>query len=126
MSYYIGVTPKDVLDGFIKRFFYAIRRNDDGELFLIKVDQLNAATDQDVVINEVGVAEGNFLDFEEGIDFLEGIDEDHNRVYANLRYPQIRWDGRSVLYYVDPVDGQFVQVVGKGYVYPDNVSGPGY
>jgi hypothetical protein len=30
-----------------------------------------------------------------------------------------------VLYYVDPVDGQFVQVVGRAYVYPD-VSGPGY
>lgn len=126
MAYYIGVTPKDVLDGFVKRFFYALRRNDDGELFLIVVDQLNAATDQDVVINEVGVAEGNFLDFEEGIDFLEGLDDTHDKVYDNLRYPQLRWDGRRVLYYVDPVDGQFVQVVGKGYVYPDNISGPGY
>lgn len=126
MAYYIGVTPKDVLDGFVKRFFYALRRNDDGELFLIVVDQLNAATDQEVVINEVGVADGNFLDFEEGIDFLEGIDEDHDQVYANLRYPQMRWDGRRILYYIDPVDGQFVQVVGKGYVYPDNISGPGF
>jgi len=126
MAYYIGVTPKDVLDGFVKRFFYALRRNDDGELFLIVVDQLNAATDQEVVINEVGVADGNFLDFEEGIDFLEGLDANHDRVYANLRYPQMRWDGRRILYYVDPVDGQFVQVVGKGYVYPENISGPGY
>lgn len=126
MAYYIGVTPKDVLDGFVKRFFYAMRRNDDGELFLIVVDQLNASTDQEVVINEVGVAEGNFLDFEEGIDYLEGLDDTHDKVYDNLRYPQMRWDGRRVLYYVDPVDGQFVQVVGKGYVYPDNISGPGY
>jgi hypothetical protein len=125
MSYYIGTTPQDVISGFAKRYLYGLRRNDDGELFLIKVDQLNASSSQDVVINEIGVAEGNFLDFEEGIDFLEGIDADHDRVYANLRYPQLRWDGRSVLYYVDPVDGQFVQVVGRGYVYPD-VSGPGY
>jgi len=126
MSYYIGTTPKDVLDGFVKRFFYALRRNEDGELFLIVADQLNASTDQDVVINEVGVADGNFLDFEEGIDFLEGLDANHDKVYDNLRYPQMRWDGRRVLYYIDPVDGQFVQVVGKGYVYPDNISGPGY
>jgi hypothetical protein len=126
MSYYIGTTPKDVLDGFVKRFFYALRRNEDGELFLIVADQLNASTDQDVVINEVGVADGNCLDYEEGIDFLEGLDANHDKVYDNLRYPQMRWDGRRVLYYIDPVDGQFVQVVGKGYVYPDNISGPGY
>jgi hypothetical protein len=126
MSYYIGVTPQDLLDGFIKRFFYALRRNDDGELFLVKVDQLNAADGQDIVINNVGVGENNFPDFEEGIDYLDGIDEDHDIVYANLRYPQLKWDGRSVLYYIDPTDGQFVLVVGRGYVYPNNISGPGY
>jgi hypothetical protein len=124
MTYYVGNTPQDVLSGFIKRYFYGIRRNDDGELFVIRADQLTG--DAVVVVNDIGVDENNFLDFEEGIDFLEGIDEDHDRVYANLRYPQIRWDGRRVLYYVDPVDGQFVQVIGKGYVYPDNISGPGY
>ena len=34
MSYYIGTSPSEVLGGFIKRYFYGLRRNDDGELFL--------------------------------------------------------------------------------------------
>ena len=35
MAYYIGTTPQDVLDGFIKRYFYGLRRNNDGELFFV-------------------------------------------------------------------------------------------
>ena len=40
MTQYIGNSPTDVLNGFIKRYFYGSRRNDDGELFLIRLDQL--------------------------------------------------------------------------------------
>ena len=43
---------------------------DDGELFLIVADQL-AGNQDSVTINELGIAEDNFLDFEEGIDFLD-------------------------------------------------------
>ena len=107
MTQYVGNSPSDVLDGFIKRYFYGIRRNDDGELFLIRLDQLGQA-DTAISINELGEADGNFPDFEEGIDYLDGLDEEHNILYANLRYPQFKWDGRSLLYYVDQTDGQFV------------------
>ena len=69
MSYYIGTSPTDVIGSFIKRYFYGMRRNDDGELFLIVADQL-AGNQDSVTINELGIAEDNFLDFEEGIDFL--------------------------------------------------------
>ena len=30
MSHYIGSNPTDVANGFIKRYFYGLRRNDDG------------------------------------------------------------------------------------------------
>ena len=40
MSHFIGNTPEQVANGFIKRYFYGLRRNDDGELFLVRVDQL--------------------------------------------------------------------------------------
>ena len=125
MTYYVGNNPQDVLDGFIKRYFYGLRRNQDGELFLIRVDQLQGS-DNVAVINDVGVSANNFLDFEEGIDFLDGIDADKEVVYPNLRYPQIRWDGRSLVYYIDPVDGQFIMRISEGYDYPENISTPGY
>ena len=51
-----------MLDGFIKRYFYGIRRNDDGELFLIRLDQLGQA-DTAISINELGEADGNFPRF---------------------------------------------------------------
>ena len=125
MSYYIGTSPTDVIGSFIKRYFYGMRRNDGGELFLIVADQL-AGNQDSVTINELGIAEDNFLDFEEGIDFLDGIDANHNIVYKNLRYQQIRWDDRSLVYYVEPNTGQFVQRVTETYVYPDGISATGY
>jgi len=124
MTYYVGNNPGTIIDGFIKRYFYGLRRNDDGELFLIRQDQLSG--EGTAVINDIGIGENNFLDFEEGIDFLEGIDEDHDIVYENLRYPQIKWDGRLLTYYVDPVDGQFIVRISEDYQYPDGISGPGF
>ena len=125
MSHYIGNNPESIVQGFIKQYFYGMRRNEDGELFLIRIDQLQGQENV-AVINDIGVSANNFLDFEEGIDYLDGVDQDHNIVYANLRYPQIRWDGRSLVYYIDPTDGQFIMRISEGYDYPENISGPGY
>lgn len=124
MSHYIGNNPESIINGFIKRYFYGLRRNDDGELFLIRIDQLRG--EGVAVINDIGIGENNFPDFEEGIDFLEGIDENHNIVYQNLRYPQLKWDGRLLTYFIDPVDGQFIIRISQDYQYPENISGPGY
>jgi len=126
MTYYIGTSPTDVIDSFIKRYFYGLRRNDDGELFLVKIDQLAGGQENVSVINDIGVAAQNYLDFEEGIDYYSGIDEDHEQVYANLRYPQFKWDGRSLTYFIDPVDGQFIQRISEIYTTPENISTPGY
>jgi len=124
MSHYIGNNPGAIVQGFIKQYFYGMRRNEDGELFLLRVDQLSGQGT--ATINDVGVSDNNFLDFEEGIDFLEGIDANHDIVYENLRYQQIKWDGRLLTYYIDPTDGQFIVRISEDYVYPDNISGPGY
>lgn len=124
MTYYVGSSPETIINGFIKRYFYGLRRNEDGELFLIRQDQLSG--EGTAVINDIGVGENNFPDFEEGIDFLEGIDENHDIVYENLRYQQLKWDGRLLTYYVDPVDGQFIVRISEDYQYPDGISGPGF
>jgi hypothetical protein len=126
MTYYIGTSPTDVINGFIKRYYYGLRRNDDGELFLIKVDQLSGGDENIAVVNDIGIAAENYLDFEEGIDFLSGIDEDHEIVNGNLRYSQFKWDNRSLTYFIDPVDGQFIQRLSETYVYPDKISSPAY
>ena len=126
MTYYIGTSPTDVINGFIKRYMYGLRRNDDGELFLVKIDQLSGGDENIAVINDVGIAAENYLDFEEGIDYLAGIDEQHEIVNDNLRYPQFKWDNRSLTYFIDPADGQFIQRLSETYVYPANISSPGY
>ena len=126
MSHFIGNTPEQTAAGFIKRYFYGLRRNDDGELFLARVDQLQGGDENITVINDLGIEEENFPDFEEGIDFLDGVDADGNVVYPNLRYPQIKWDGRSLIYYIEQDTGFFVQRISEGYVFPENISSPGY
>ena len=126
MSYYIGTSPSEVLGGFIKRYFYGLRRNDDGELFLVASDQLGSGDDNSVVINDIGPSEENFPDFEEGIDFLDGIDANHDVVYPNVRYPQFKWENRSLLYYIEPETGFFVQRISEAYDYPTGVSTVAY
>jgi hypothetical protein len=125
-SKYIGVTPDRFFDGFERKFLYGLRRNDDGEVFLIKINQAAPEEDNSIVINDTGPVEENFPDFEEGIDFLSGVDEDRNVVYDNLRYTQIKWDNRSMTFYIEPDSGQFVQRVSKGFQHPDGISTPGY
>ena len=93
-------------------------------LILVRLDQLAPGTDP-ITLNELGEADGNFPDFEEGIDFLDGLDEQHDILYSNLRYPQLKWDGRSLLYYVDQTDGQFVLRISEGYTYPTGNSSDG-
>jgi hypothetical protein len=126
MTHYVGNTPQDVLAGIIKRYLYGLRRNIDGELYLIRSDQLSVAEGNSVVINDIGEEVENFPDFEEGIDFLDGIDEEHNIVYDNLRYPQLKWEGRSLTYFIDPDTGEFVLRVSEGYDFPEGISSPGY
>lgn len=126
MTQYVGSSVSDVLNGFIKRYAYGLRRNEDGELFLIRLDQMQTSDGNVMVINDIGEGIDNFPDFEEGIDFLDGIDENHDVVYKNLRYPQIKWDGRSITYYVDPADGQFILRISEGYTYPTDHSADGY
>lgn len=126
MTYYIGTNPSEVAAGFIKRYFYGLRRNDDGELFFVVVDQLRGGEENVITINDLGIAEENFPDFEEGIDYLDGIDLNHDKVYPNLRYTQFKWENRSLLYYIDPPTGDFIQRISEGYDYPTNISTPAY
>jgi len=118
-NYYLGRDPEEVL-GNSTRYFYAIRRNEDGELFFVRVDLLKDA-DVSLEVNNPGAPGDTFEDFEEGIDFFEGIRADHEAEYSNMKYPQYRWDDRSIFYYIDN-EGRLVQRINRGYTYPVGTS----
>ena len=117
-NYYLGTTPIENL-GDSPRYWYALRRNADGELYIVRSDQLTDFTTYD--INIPGPPEENCEDFEPGIDYFEGIDADHEPEYDNMYYTQYRWDNRSMFYYVDD-EGQLVQRIFRTYEYPDGIS----
>jgi hypothetical protein len=117
-TYYLGTSPTEAL-GDSPQFFYGMRRNDDGELFLIRSDQLR---DFDAVeINNPESVGETFDDFEAGVDYFDGVDVDHDIVYSGLKYTQYKWDDRSIFYYVDS-NGNLVMRINKGYNYPDGTS----
>lgn len=119
MSNYIGSTPEIAYGSFDNRYFYGLRRNKDGELFLYRIDQIKD-TDS-IEINIPGDIPENFQDFEEGFDFFGGRDDDHDVIYPNLKYEQYRWDDRLINYYINS-EGQWVLRVNKNYIYPTGVS----
>lgn len=117
-NYYLGNDPYSAL-GDTPRFFYGLRKNENGSLFLERSDLLKGS--DAVTINNPGEESGNYNDFETGVDFFEGIDINHNPVFENLKYQQYRWDDRSVFYYVNN-DGELVARVNNGYEYTPGTS----
>lgn len=120
MTYYVGNenTISDLLGQGNPRFFYALRRDDAGNLFFAKIDQIKD-TDA-VIINDPGLAENDYKGFDYGTDFLDGrLESDHSRPYSNLHWDQYRWDSKSMFYYIND-NGEFVVRVNQQYVYPDD------
>ena len=120
-TYYLGTSPDEAL-GDSPRFFYGLRRNSDGELFFVRSDQIRDT--DDVEINTPGSISETFEDFQAGIDFLDGIDITHELVYENLKYPQYKWDNRSIFYYID-ANGQLTMRINRNYTYPTGISSNG-
>lgn len=118
MSYVGSFNPGDILGPGTPRYFYGIRRDDDGDLFLVRIDQM--LPDELVTVNVSGLPEDNYEDFDVGVDFFEGRDVNHETVYKNLKYEQYRWDARPIYYYIDD-EGNFVIRVNEGYDYPEGL-----
>ena len=122
MSNYTGFTPDHINIGIQDRFFYGLRRTDNGELFLSKADQLK--TTDTITVNKPGDPTKNYPSFEQGQDFYEGRDVNHDIVYENLNYEQFRWDDRNLQYYVNS-EGELVVRINQNYTYDDNSSSNG-
>ena len=119
---YTGSTPDHINGAIPDRFFYGLRRTDQGELFIGKADQMK--TTDSITINNPGDPAQNYPNFEEGQDFVEGRDVNHNLVYQNLNYEQFRWDARNISYYID-AEGELVARVNHSYTYDENSSSNG-
>lgn len=122
MANYIGFTPDDLFGAVKNRYFYGLRRTDQGELFLGKVDQLK--NDDSIAINNTGTLENSFTNFEEGQDFTEGRDVNHELVYENLNYEQFIWNDKNIFFYVNDA-GELVARINQSYTYDDNISSDG-
>lgn len=120
MTYYVGNENSlaDLLGAGNPRYFYALRRNDDGDLFFAKIDQL-MDTDA-IIINDPGLTENNYEDFVYGTDYFDGrLEEDHSRPFSNLHWDQYRWDNKNVFCYIN-ANGEFVVRINQEYVYADD------
>ena len=122
MSNYIGNTPDNFYNGISKKYFYGLRRTDDGELFLAKADQTQKG--ETIEINKIGDPVNNFPNFEEGQDFYEGRNVNHEIVYENLNYEQFRWDDRHLFYYVND-EGELIVKINETHNYDNTTSSDG-
>ena len=118
MTYFVGndASLNNVLGDGNPRYFYALRRDEQGLLFFAKIDQL---TDTGLItINNSGLTEGDYTEFEYGVDFFDGrLLEDHSRPYENLQWDQYRWDNKNVFYYINTA-GELIVRINQNYVYP--------
>ena len=118
MTYYIGQNNSlsEILGPDNPRYFYALRRDDEGLLYFAKIDQI---TDVDsITINTPGLSENDFTEFEYGVDFFDGrLEEDHSRPYANLYWDQYRWDNKNIYCYLNDT-GEFIVRINQPYTYP--------
>jgi hypothetical protein len=120
-THYFGLTPQDMLDHGVgqARYFYALRRTEEGDIYITKVDQL-VGTDT-VQVNYPGDATDDWEFFEMGVDFFDGRDADtHERPHSNLIFDQYRWDSRNISYYINE-NGELVARINQPYTYPTDV-----
>lgn len=107
---YVGNTPEQMMQGSGYRYFYGLRRTDDGELIFGRLDYLK--NDDSLTINKPGNPADDFTNFAEGQDFLEGRDIEHELVYKNLNFEQFVWDNKNIFFYIND-DGEFVVSVNR-------------
>jgi uncharacterized protein (DUF2249 family) len=115
---FLGQSITDMVNQTDARYFYGLRRTDDGELFFAKIDQLKSG--ESIALNAEGDPSNNYEDFEMGENFYEGRNVNHEKVYENLNYEQFKWDNRSLMYYIDD-SGNLVVRINEGYTYPTGV-----
>jgi hypothetical protein len=119
-TFFVGNNPDTLIEQLGEsRYFYALRRDDDGYLYLNMTDQLSGAEDV-IQVNKIGDDPSkDFADFEFGVDFFDGRLENHeiDPLIENINWEQFRWDSRNIFYYIND-NGEFVVRINQPYAYP--------
>lgn len=116
-NYFFG-PDEDLLLAGVPKYFYGLRRTDDGDLYLERLNQLS--TEDSITINLPGPPEEDWVQFEYGVDYLDNVTVNHETQFENLFYNQYRWDNRSMYYYIDE-NGSLVVRIGQKYTYPTGI-----
>lgn len=116
MAFLLGNDANSLLNG-QPRYFYALRTNDTGDLFITRVDRLG---NDPLSFNVPGDIEDNYEKFSVGVDFYNGKAINRERVYPNLKFDQYRWDDQFLSYYIDD-DGELSVLIGKDRQYPIDI-----
>lgn len=106
-------------------YFYALRRDDEGNLFIRRDDVANDTNLLDVFgPNKPIEFDGEFIDF----DFDEGRNADHTLKYTSdeVKYEQWFWDNKLTSFYLDEDDGQLVAAYGRENKWVSNVHNVSY
>jgi hypothetical protein len=94
-------------------YFYALRRNNDGDLYLCRVD-INDNSEEVKLFGVDTPVEFENIAFP-GEDYHNNRDPDtHELEYTTeqVKYEQWRWDNRFISYYLND-DGEFIVAIGK-------------
>lgn len=120
-NYYLGQTPEEYFNK-RERYFYGIRRDENGFLALSKIN-MDSSTDAIEVqsLGNVGSIEQTYDGFEEGVDFFDGIDAARNQNFVGLKYEQYKWAADDLYYYVDG-QGQLCVRINVPYNYSEGVT----
>lgn len=119
-THYLGQVGSDTnLGDSQQRYFYALRTDEEGNIYFTRVDMWNS--DETIEINSPGSVEDDWQYFEIGLDYFEGKNPDtHEKDTPNLKYDQYRFDSKSAYYYIN-ANGELVVRYGKSYSYPSDV-----
>jgi hypothetical protein len=95
-NFYLGQSPEFFLNQ-TARYFYGMSRTSDG---FLKVTKVNLDSDLEPVT--LSDATGTYDNFEEGIDFFEGVDGTTRMPnYTGMNFEQYKWSPDDLYYYVD-------------------------
>lgn len=122
MTYYIGRSI-DNYNRREERYFYGLKRDENTGFVIVDKVNLDKSLDTLELVNLQGLTgEGAvYENIEEGVDFFEGRNMDHELKYDGLNYEQYKWSSDDLYYFIDE-DGQLTVRINSPYYYPDGVT----
>jgi hypothetical protein len=120
-NYYLGQTPEEFFNK-NERYFYGIRRDEEGFLTLTKVN-MDTSTDAIEVqdLNNIGTIERTYDGFDDGVDFFDGVDAARVPAFVGLKYEQYKWSADDLYYFVDG-EGRLSVRINVPYNYVEGIS----